>query len=346
MLDLDPRLIQSFKLNLLDIRSSDVVVLLLDISDPKLTLHLKITEGIKLLREIGVHRNRIIIAFNKLDEIPNTEEEVAEKLNLDIYDIPWICVSAEKKINIQSFLKLVAERVKYLKDNPPDIVELSSFRRAETTVNRILAAYPNVDNSQYLPPFNALIRTVLSQNTSSSNTVRAYNRLANKISINPYNLDEASESDIIDAIKPSGMHNQKTKTIKTVSKLIIEKYGGDIGYVFELPLNEARDRLMEMPGIGPKTADVALMYSVNSQVVPVDRHIKRIANRLEIVEPNAGYEAIRSAWQDAASPDRFRELHLSLIHFGREICTARRPRHDDCILRSICPYPDKIEHQE
>ena len=103
---------------------------------------------------------------------------------------------------------------------------------------------------------------------------------------------------------------------------------------------------MELPGVGPKTADVALMFSVNSRVVPVDRHIERIAKRLEIVPQNADYETIRTTLQDAATPDRFRELHLSLIRFGKEICTARNPKHDECALRNICPYPEKHENKE
>ena len=345
MLDLDPRLIQSFKLNLLDIRSSDVVVLLLDITDPLLTLQLKIIEGIRLLKEIGVPRSRMIIGFNKLDEMPDADKEIEEQLNLDVYGIPWICFSAEKKINTQEFLELVAKRVKYLRENPPDLVELSSFSRAETAVNRVLAEYSELDAGRYLPPFNSLVRTVLSQNTSSPNTATAYNRLAEQIGITPYNIDEALVDDIVEAIRPSGMYNQKTRTLKAVSKILIEKYGGDIGQILELPFNEARDRLMEIPGVGPKTADVSLMFSANSHVVPVDRHIERIAKRLELVEEKAGYEDIRSAWQDAATPDRFKEIHLALIKFGREVCTARNPKHEDCILRNICPYPEKIAEE-
>ena len=63
--------------------------------------------------------------------------------------------------------------------------------------------------------------------------------------------------------------------------------------------------------------------------------------RDEIVEEKAGYEDIRSKLQDAATPDRFRELHLSLIKFGQEICTARNPKHHQCLLYNICPFPEK-----
>ena len=346
MLDLDPRLIQSFKLNLMDIRSSDVVILLLDITDPLLALQLKISEGLRLLKEIGVQRSRVLLIFNKLDAEPELEKKIGEELHLSVYDIPWICVSAKEKINTQELLQLVAQRVKYLNANPPEVVELSNFRRAETAVNRLLAEYPVEYTPSSTAPFESLIRTILSQNTTSGNTSTAYNRLAERIGINPYKIAEAPDEAIKEAIRPAGMYNQRTQTLKAVSQQIIEKYGGDINKVFKLPFNEARDRLMELPGVGPKTADVALMFSVNSRVVPVDRHIERIAKRLEIVSQNADYETIRTTLQDAATPDRFRELHLSLIRFGKEICTARNPKHDECALRNICPYPEKHENKE
>jgi GTPase len=340
MLDLDPRLIQSFKLNLLDIRSSDVVILLLDITDPILTLKLKITEGTRLLQDIGVQRSRILLVFNKLDEKPELETKIGEELNLEVFDLPWISVSAQKKINLQKLLELVAERVKYLKEHPSEVFSLSDFRRAETAVNRILEEYSEIDTSRNLPPFQSLVRTILSQNTSSGNAETAYNNLE-KIGIDPYLLNKTPNEEIKKAIRPSGMQNQKTETLKTVSEIIIANYSGDVNQVFELPFNEARDRLMEFPGIGPKTADVSLMFSSNSKVVPVDRHVERIAKRLEIVDASAEYEEIRTTWQDAATPDRFKELHLALIKFGREICTARNPKHEDCFIRNICPYPGK-----
>jgi GTP-binding protein HflX len=341
MLDLDPRLIQSFKLNLLDIRSSDVVILLLDLTDPIITLKLKITEGIRLLKDIGVPRSKILIVFNKLDKAPELEQKLGEELNLEMYDIPWMCVSAEEKINLQRLLELISKRLQYLKDNPPDIVELSSFRRAETAVNRILAEYPVLQAPSSTPPFESLVRAVLSQNTTSKNTITAYTRLTHQIGVNPYHISNAQDDEIKEAIKPAGMYNQRTRALKSISNQIIEKYNGDINQIYQLPFNEARDRLMELPGVGQKTADVALMFSVNSKVVPVDRHIERIAKRLGIVPKNAKYEAIRTAFQDAATPDRFRDLHLTLIKHGREICTARNPKHSDCVLRDICLYPNK-----
>lgn len=342
MLDLDPRLIESFKLNLLDIRSSDLVILLLDVSDPVLNLDMKLNEGIWLLRDIGVSRDRIIVVLNKSDLDKEKAETIGEALELDSYKLPWIVVSAADKSNIPQLLELISKRVKYIAEHPPEPVTLSPFRRAETSVNRILAGYPVEYVKRYHNSFHSLVGTILSQNTSGSNRESAFNNLDKAVGVNPYFIDEAPESKIKDAIRSAGMYNQRTKTLKTISRIIIEKYDGDLNSVFKLPFNEARDRLMELPGVGPKTADVALMYVANRNVIPVDTHIERVSKRLEIVPDTAAYEEIRSALQDAATPDRFLEVHLSMIKFGQEVCKARNPNHEECPLNDICPFYEKL----
>ena len=342
VLDLDPRLIQSFKLNLLDIRSSDLVILLLDLSDPILNLDMKLNEGIWLLRDIGVSRDRIIVVINKSDLDPEKAATIGETLELDSYLLPWIVVSAETKENVSGLLDLISKRLKHIKDNPPEPVQLTPFRRAETTVNRILAEFPVQYEKRYHDPFQSLVGTILSQNTSGSNRESAFNSLDRAVGINPYRIDEAPESKIKESIRSAGMYNQRTTVLKRISRIIIEKYDGNLKQVFDLPFNEARDKLMELPGVGPKTADVALMFAAGRHVIPVDRHIERISKRLELVPQNANYEVIRSALQDAATPDRFLEVHLSLIKFGREICTARSPKHEECLMKDICPFYEKL----
>jgi len=341
VIDVDPRLIQSFKLNLLDIRSSDIVILLLEITDPPLTLLMKLSEGIRLLKDIGVPHDRIIIVFNKLDKAPEMEERIAEELSLEQWGIPWIAVSALKRWNLQDMLKLIADRLRELKEKPSETKELSAFQRTETAINRLLEHYPvNYTPGSY-DPFRGLVSTILSQNTNSKNQRAAFSRLEESVGITPNRIDSAPVDQIVEAIKPAGMYNQRTRTLKAVSREIIDKYGGDLQLVFDMTYPEARDRLMELQGVGEKTADVALMFVANHQVVPVDRHIERVSKRLEIVPLKAGYEEIRSALEDGSTPDRFREVHLSMIRFGRETCRARNPRCSECVLNDICPYPEK-----
>lgn len=124
VLDLDHRLIKSFQINFEDIRSADIVILLFEITDPPLTLQLKLSEGISLLRDIGVPTERLLLVFNKVDKaLANASNTIDEELSLTHYDIPWTTVSAEKRTNINGLLDLIAWKIKDLKDRPLEPAE-------------------------------------------------------------------------------------------------------------------------------------------------------------------------------------------------------------------------------
>jgi endonuclease-3 len=89
---------------------------------------------------------------------------------------------------------------------------------------------------------------------------------------------------------------------------------------------------------------VLLMFDAGKAVIPVDRHISRIAKRLEIVPPKASYDEIRHALEAAADPDRYEDVHVLLIRFGREICRAQRPLCEDCFLNDLCPFAEEGKH--
>lgn len=341
VLDLDPKLIQSFKLNLLDMRNADLVILLLEIDDPIITLNMKLNEGVQLLKEIGIPHERIIVVFNKLDKAPELEDHIGELSEIERYNLSWISISAMERKKLQELLYLIAEKIKELKENPPYVPEVPVFQRAETMVNRVLQNYPSDYQPSRRDPFRSLVSTILSQNTNSRNQATAYASLEKKVGVTSQRIDEASHEEISEAIKPAGMHNIRSKTLKSIARIVEEKYRGDLSQVFALSLLEAREELMELPGVGPKTADVALMFSSGMQVIPVDRHIERITKRLDLVENNAQYEDVRRVLEDAATPDRFRDVHLSMIRFGREICSKLKPRCYDCVLDDMCPYENK-----
>jgi len=140
--------------------------------------------------------------------------------------------------------------------------------------------------------------TVLSQNTSEANCVRAYRGLTAKFKIKPQVLADAKEADIREAIRSGGLYNVKAKRIKELSRAVLEKFKGDLAPILALPKAEARMKFMELPGIGPKTADVLLTTRHGySQVFVVDTHMDRIAKRLGLVKPDVKYEKIQSALQ-------------------------------------------------
>jgi endonuclease-3 len=185
------------------------------------------------------------------------------------------------------------------------------------------------------------VGTILSQNTNGRNRSTAHNRLEEMIGITPENLANASLEAIAEAIRPAGMYNQRSKVLKRVSEEVLERFGGNLDDVVKKPFPEAREALMSLPGVGPKTADVTLMFVAGSKIVPVDRHIFRITERLGIVPQKAPYSDVRNAWETATPPDRRQDAHVFLIRFGRETCRARTPRCHDCFIEDLCPYPEK-----
>ena len=214
------------------------------------------------------------------------------------------------------------------------------MERVREIVERVLSHYGRAELRGIGDPFKGLIRTILSQNTSRANTQAAYNRLEALIGVEPHRLAEASVEEIAEAIRPAGMHHQRAMVIKKVSELVLRRFGGDLRSLMERPYMEARRLLMELPGVGRKTADVVLLFEGGVEVLPIDRHIYRIALRLGLAPRGADYDEVRRILESASPPDRYLDLHIDLIRFGREICRARRPRCDECFLSDLCPRVD------
>jgi GTP-binding protein HflX len=122
VIDLDPRLIKSFELNLEDLRSADMVILLMDVTDPLLTLRIKIAEGIRLLKEMDILREKIIVVFNKIDLQPDAANNLGEELNLDRMSLPWAVVSAKERTNLSDLLMMLKAQLFRLAE-PPEVVE-------------------------------------------------------------------------------------------------------------------------------------------------------------------------------------------------------------------------------
>jgi len=194
-------------------------------------------------------------------------------------------------------------------------------------------------------PFTNIVFTILSQNTSSKNTMRAYISLSKRIKITPENLSKLKEENVAEAIKPGGLHRIKAKRLINLAKTIIKEWKGDMSWVYRTPKNELRKYLVEINGIGDKTADVLLssIYGKREAFV-VDTHMRRIAIRLGLVTKNAKYGEIQDAltrflpWKGMDNEERLAGLFWML---ARNTCTARNPKCYECILSEICEYPHK-----
>jgi len=186
-------------------------------------------------------------------------------------------------------------------------------------------------------PFRTLIRTVLSQATADKNTNRAFRRLSEKFSITPKALAKADIEEVREAIKVAGLFRNKSRVIKNLSHTILEQFDGSLEFIYSLPLEEARSKLISFPGIGTKTADIVLLFCAERPVIPIDTHVKRVSERLGLTPQNSNYEEIRGALQSLYQPQDYLPVHLLLISLGRTYCKARKPLCKPCPVTTLCP---------
>lgn len=189
--------------------------------------------------------------------------------------------------------------------------------------------------------YEFIVGVVLSQNTSDKNAFKAYESLCRALggAVEPQRVLSYGIKELAEVIKPAGMNNVRAKVILELAKLFSEES-------FEKRLkrslsvadpDEAHRALLEMPGIGPKTADVILLMYLGKNVFPVDTHIARITERLGFISRRSYYD-IRRTWMEILKPAEYLEAHLLLITHGRRICRSRKPLCTNCSLKSWCKY--------
>ncbi len=221
-------------------------------------------------------------------------------------------------------------------------------------VYRLLRKRYRVELGEFIAPrlrgrnlYEYIVGVVLSQNTSDRNAIRAYTALRKLCGgeITPEKILGLPPERIMEAIRPAGMHAQRTRNIVALARALRGRLEELAEEIRGMGVEEARKLLMELPGIGPKTADVVLLMYFGKPTFPVDTHIARITRRLGFVDKKS-YEAIRGWWMRELRPEHYLEAHLLLITHGRRICRARGPRCGDCPLRKICRYASLAEAGE
>jgi len=186
-------------------------------------------------------------------------------------------------------------------------------------------------------PFETLIHTILSQNTNDRNSDAAMRKLRKRYKIVPKVLAKARINDLVPCIRTAGLYTSKAPRIKQVSKIIEEQYGGRLSPILNLPYAQAKEKLMSLPGVGPKTADILMAFVAKHPVIPVDTHVARVTKRLGIASRNADYEKVRLSLEALIPPKKRVRVHLSIIEFGRRICKAPKPLCQICPVHETCP---------
>ena len=184
--------------------------------------------------------------------------------------------------------------------------------------------------------FLLLVKVILSQNTNDHNSFAAFDKLVSKFRT-PEQIANANLREIQKLIRVGGLYKEKSKRLKEVSKVVLEKYGGDISSILRKPTKEAREELLQLPGVGFKTADVVLAFGAGRDVFPVDTHVFRLSKRLGFAEREDDYEDVKKKLEEATPFGGRLSGHVLFIQLGRTYCRARKPMHSECPINSLCP---------
>jgi endonuclease III len=194
-----------------------------------------------------------------------------------------------------------------------------------------------------LPAIDELVSTILSQNTNDVNRDRGFNALRAKLPTWEAVRDAKAE-DVINAIRPAGLANQKGPRIQQVLCAITEERGSlNLDFLAGLPVEEARAWLTKFNGVGPKTAAIVLCFSLNMPAFPVDTHIYRVTGRIGLRPEKMTVEQAHPHLESVFPPETYYAAHLNLIRLGREVCGARKPNCPQCPIIKLCDYKEKTK---
>ena len=179
-------------------------------------------------------------------------------------------------------------------------------------------------------PFTLLVAVLLSAQCTDERVNQVTPELF-ELADNPFEMAGHSADTIREIIKPCGLSPQKSKAIRRLSEILIDEHGGEVPQDF--------DALERLPGVGHKTASVVMAQSFGVPSFPVDTHIHRLAQRWGLTRGRNVVETERDL-KKVFRKDRWNDLHLQIIFYGREFCTARGCNGLVCEICTTC-YPDR-----
>jgi len=187
-------------------------------------------------------------------------------------------------------------------------------------------------------PVATLVSTILSQNTNDVNRDRAFKRLRERFPTWEQ-VRDAGQEELVDAIRSAGLAPTKAPRIQEALQRGTSRAGNiTLDFLADMPLDKARAWLLDVPGIGPKTAAIVLLFALGRPAFPVDTHVHRVTRRLGLIPEGTSREKAHDLLEELTPPEIYYPFHLNLIAHGRAICHARGPECDRCLLSDQCAY--------
>jgi len=206
------------------------------------------------------------------------------------------------------------------------------LKKMEQALNREkpprLTALRGLQMEEQGDPFKILIGTILSARTRDENTTKVVNRLFARFKT-PQDLAAADIDEVKKIIHSIGFYNVKAERIKQVSQTLVRRFGGQV------PCD--LDRLLELPGVGRKTANCVLVYAFDRPAIPVDVHVHRISNRLGLVDTKMP-EKTELELSRLVDRRLWTRVNDTFVMYGQNICLPIKPNCKACSLKKACRY--------
>jgi endonuclease-3 len=218
---------------------------------------------------------------------------------------------------------------------PPSAARVARIRERLRAVYGIPSMAPHGD------PIAELVLTVLSQSTNDRNRDVAYLRLRERLP-SWEAVREAPVAEVEEAIRPGGISKVKSVRIQAILRAISDDPRDppdelSLDWLGDAPIEQARDYLTALPGVGRKTAACVLLFAYGLRDIPVDTHVSRVGIRLRLLRQGAPFEELHDEMLALTPPGAELEMHVNLLRHGRRTCHARSPSCSECALARMCP---------
>lgn len=214
-----------------------------------------------------------------------------------------------------------------------------ALRRKAARVDRMLEAYYGpTPRRRRLDPVSTLVLTILSQNTSDTNSRRAFERLRARFP-SWEAVRDAPAGAVVEAIRPAGLAALKAPRIQAALRRTTAERGVlSLDFLRRWPAGRAKSWLRRLDGVGPKTAAIVLAFGLGKPAFAVDAHVYRVGQRIGLIPARLSADEAHDWMEGLVPPGRYGPLHLLLVRHGRELCRAARPRCPVCPVRGLCDY--------
>ena len=208
-------------------------------------------------------------------------------------------------------------------------------RRVRALRDRLRLVYGRPVAPPHHQPLEELILTVLSQATNDRNRDVAFLRLRTRFP-SWSAVRDAPNDEVEAAIRPGGISRIKSQRIQDILRALDDPPSLD--HLADRTVEQARDELMSLPGVGRKTAACVLLFAFGMRDVPVDTHVSRVGTRLGLFRPGAPFEELHDDMLAITPRGQELEFHVNLLRHGRRTCHAQRPQCPECALNRMCPW--------